>query len=69
METTDQEIPDPLWMLESDFIQEGGQAEAIEDEPETSANFIKWSPIIISGTRVTVPDAWPALSSSRKVRG
>ncbi len=30
----DQEVPDSLWMLESDFIQEGGQAEAIENEPE-----------------------------------
>ncbi len=38
METTDQEVPDPLWMLESDFIQEGGQAEAIEDEPETDVS-------------------------------
>ncbi|MCP3666288.1 MAG: hypothetical protein GY696_27940, partial [Gammaproteobacteria bacterium] len=34
METTDQEVPDSLWMLESDYIQEGGQAGAIEDEPE-----------------------------------
>ncbi len=31
MEMANQEVPDSLWMLESDFIQD---AEAIEDEPE-----------------------------------
>ncbi len=86
MEVTNQEIPDssrnrcesqskddPIeepWMLEPDFIQQGGQADTVEDEPEPDVSEL-YDMVSCNHQQQysgTVPVAWPVLSSSGKAR-
>ncbi len=56
------------WMLEADFIQEGGQADAVENEPEPDVSELyDMVPYNHQQYARYCSVAWPAPSNSGKV--